>query len=197
MAYALVTGSTYAMVGAIASMDSAGKSAASTGAGAATPGNVNLGNDSLNNYGANKSNSAVQDVAGVMPRKQYNQEGVKETINPYGTSISGPGIDQYTNNAGISATNKGGQTATGYTDPYLSANETKSAENTVGESLTKAKSNATSLNKGVSTAYNNVRGSSAGLSSNEKKGINWNCNNYLYSKLRILYFISFFILYFY
>ncbi|MHB1680974.1 MAG: conjugal transfer protein TraG N-terminal domain-containing protein [bacterium] len=40
MAYALVSGSTYAMVGAISSMDSAGKSAAQTGGAAAATGNA-------------------------------------------------------------------------------------------------------------------------------------------------------------
>ena len=53
MAYALVSGSTYAMVGAISSMDSAGKSAANTGAQTASTGNLSLGNDSLDTFKAN------------------------------------------------------------------------------------------------------------------------------------------------
>ncbi len=71
MAYALVTGSTYAMVGAINSMDTAGKQASAKAAQQAASGDVKLGNDSLNNYRANKANAAVQDVAGVMPRTNY------------------------------------------------------------------------------------------------------------------------------
>ena len=53
MAYALVSGSTYAMVSAIGSMDSAGKSAAAVGAQTASTGNLGLGNDSLNTFKAN------------------------------------------------------------------------------------------------------------------------------------------------
>ena len=64
MAYALVLGSTYAMVGAISSMDSAGKSAASTGGAAAATGNVNQGNVGMNNYNANKINSESMQTTG-------------------------------------------------------------------------------------------------------------------------------------
>jgi hypothetical protein len=70
MAYALVSGSTYAMVGAISSMDSAGKSAASTGGAAAATGNVNQGNVGMNNYNANKINS-VRDVSSGTKRNIY------------------------------------------------------------------------------------------------------------------------------
>ena len=77
MAYALVTGSTYAMVGAISSMDSAGKKASGAAAAQAASGNVNLGNDSLSNYNANKLNSESMGTMG---------QGGLEVINttPFG-----------------------------------------------------------------------------------------------------------------
>jgi hypothetical protein len=82
MSYALVTGSSYAMVGAISSMDSAGKSAASTGGAAAASGNVNIGNTSMGNYGANKV-SSVRDVAyGDKGQQRFSTGpgGLKETL---------------------------------------------------------------------------------------------------------------------
>ena len=79
MAYALVTGSTYAMVGAISSMDSAGKKAAGAAAAQAASGSVNLGNDSMNNYNANKANS-VADVSTGM-RRNYYDSSLKDTSN--------------------------------------------------------------------------------------------------------------------
>ena len=86
MAYALVTGSTYAMVGAISSMDSAGKQASAKAAQQAASGNVNLGNDSLNNYNANKLNSENKGIIG---------QGGLEVINttPFGqrSSLYAPG----------------------------------------------------------------------------------------------------------
>lgn len=93
MAYALVTGSTYAMVGAVGSMDSAGKSAASTGANVASSGNLSLGNDSLNNYGANSVNS-VRDVSTGTKRNRYDS---KLTDNS-NTNLSGSQKKHYNSN---------------------------------------------------------------------------------------------------
>ena len=50
MAYALVSGSTYAMTGAISAIDSSAKSGAAKGADIASTGNLSMGNDSLRNY---------------------------------------------------------------------------------------------------------------------------------------------------
>jgi hypothetical protein len=83
MAYALVSGSTYAMVSAIGSMDSAGKSAAAVGAQTASTGNLGLGNDSLNNYNANKVNT-IRDVS----------TGVGLRTKQWGMTTSKAGIPQ-------------------------------------------------------------------------------------------------------
>lgn len=88
MAYALVTGSTYAMVGAISSMDSAGKSAASAGASAAASGNVNLGNDSMRNYSAaNKSmdNLGAMDVSTGNIRRNNTTSNKYDTVKTHNT----------------------------------------------------------------------------------------------------------------
>ncbi len=63
MAYALVSGSTYAMTSAVASLDSPAKSAAASGASAAASGNVNLGNDSLGNYSS--SNRSMDNLSAM------------------------------------------------------------------------------------------------------------------------------------
>ena len=84
MAYALVSGSTYAMVGAISSMDSAGKSAAAAGAKTASTGDLSLGNDKLNNYGANSVN-AVRDVSTGTARNRYHSKLTDNT----NTNLSG------------------------------------------------------------------------------------------------------------
>ena len=96
MAYALVTGSTYAMVGAISSMDSAAKSASASAAAQAASGNVNLGNDSMHNYSAaNKSmdNLSAMDVStGNTNRNNrsignVNKNGLSEIVD--GSVING------------------------------------------------------------------------------------------------------------
>lgn len=115
MAYALVTGSTYAMVGAISSMDSAGKQAASKAGAQAASGNVNLGNDSMKNYSAdNKSmhNLSAMDVStGNTNKNNYssgniNKNSVSESIDHGKATAKGiykPGTDMSNlNNESIS-----------------------------------------------------------------------------------------------
>ena len=118
MAYALVTGSTYAMVGAISSMDAAGKSASSAAASQAASGNVNLGNDSMSNYSAaNKSidNLNVMDISTGNIRRNNVGEGSRSfasntaTGNNLINGISGGALND--KNFKGSITNTGGEVA--------------------------------------------------------------------------------------
>jgi len=115
MAYALVTGSSYAMVGDISSMDSAGKSAAN----AAGPGirNPNFGNVSTNNLSFN-------DVAGDNRSMRNNSH---DNNSAYNTSRHNTSLDGYSK-GGVSESIDGGRgTATGTfipgTDPANFKNE--------------------------------------------------------------------------
>ena len=96
MAYALVTGSTYAMVGAISSMDSAGRGASIAAGAQAASGNAKLGNDSMGNYSAdNKSMHNLSEMdksTGNTNKNNYssgniNKNGLSEIVD--GSVING------------------------------------------------------------------------------------------------------------
>ena len=118
LAYALVTGSTYAMVATLSSVDSAGKSSASAGAKVASTGDLSLGNDSLDNYsGDNKSmhNLSAMDVSAGNRRTNNTMEGTKTFAsntaagNNLVNGISGGALNDKNFNGTV--TNTGGEVA--------------------------------------------------------------------------------------
>jgi hypothetical protein len=179
MAYALVSGSTYAMVGAISSMDSAGKSAASTGGAAAATGNVNQGNVGMNNYNANKVNAAHQEVTGQMARQKYNQGGVTVNHGIKNETVSAPGMDSNTSYTGAYAKNAGGSTVTAAGSPMIDGSINKANVSTASDNYTQAKSNAQSDQQSLTAANQTMVGSYNGLSSADKTTVNkdWNLSN--------------------
>ena len=147
MAYALVSGSTYAMTGAIGAIDSSAKSGAAAGASMASTGNVSLGNDSLNNYGANKMNSAVQDVSGTMPRVRY---------DGFVKNESSPGHRQFTDNVGGAtltgvAMNGGNYEAMTVTGP-IGGSSNNSNSSTTSTAYSTAQSHLKTASNSVSNA---------------------------------------------
>ena len=179
MAYALVSGSTYAMTGVVGSIDFAAKSGATKGAEVAGTGNLSMGNDSMGNYNANKVNSAAQDVAGVMPRQywQTGPNGSTETLydangNAYAKNIFDGTMtgSERINNGNASAgdfqfKNTGadlgysGENLTTATDPNILA--------TIGSDITSTSGRNWSNNIANSMALMNKLGSS--LSGNLKQ----------------------------
>ena len=98
MAYALVSGSTYAMTGVVGSIDSAAKSGATKGAEVAGTGNLSMGNDSLHNYSAgndslsnysasNKSmdNLSAMDIATNDTRRNNTSSNKYDTVRTHNT----------------------------------------------------------------------------------------------------------------
>ncbi len=172
MAYALVTGSTYAMVGAISSMDSAGKKASGAAAAQAESGNVNLGNDSLSNYNANKHNSAVQDVTGVMPRTHYSGfKKMEQSANSDKLTDTGTGA--------FAEVGKGSSTVRAAGSNMIDGSIHKADISTASNSLSNAKSNAKSDQQSVSSSYGQTVASYNGLNSSDKTSVNkdWNLSN--------------------
>ena len=177
LAYALVTGSTYAMVATLSSVDSAGKSSASAGAKVASTGDLSLGNDSLNNYNANKLNS-VRDISTGTKRNYYNTNrsdlGTSNTNGPvsWNSSLNG-NSSQLTDNASGNVIGMKGDTATSVSDKNLSGNITNGVTAGRQEAYSKAKSNERTFGKtwnstmAHSAQYMNQFGSS--LDSGERK----------------------------
>ena len=91
IAYALVSGSTYAMTGAISAIDSSAKSGAAAGAGMASTGNLSLGNDSLGNR--SMDNLSAMDISTNNTRRYNTNENKYDTAHK--TTIGQEGIDNY------------------------------------------------------------------------------------------------------
>jgi len=162
MAYALVLGSTYAMVGAISSMDSAGKSAASTGGAAAATGNVNQGNVGMNNYNANKINSESMQTTGYGGHEVVGTDRRGQTKTTYGRKGEVVNRDfvaahNTTDQGGATLTNsgQGGADSTGISrivTPNATASQINQQTATNQESYNKATSKTdTAANNFVST----------------------------------------------
>ena len=172
LAYALVTGSTYAMVATLSSVDSAGKSSASAGAKVASTGDLSLGNDSLNNYSANKHNSAVQDVTGVMPRTNYagfkkmEQSGNNDKLTDTGTGA-------------YAEVGRGSSTVEAAGSNMIDGSINKANVTSASSNLTSAKSNAKSDQQSLNSSYGQTVASYNGLSSTDKTAVNkdWNLSN--------------------
>ncbi len=135
MAYALVSGSTYAMTSAVASLDSPAKSAAASGASAAASGNVNLGNDSLGNYSSsNRSmdNLSAMDVSTDNTSRRNLSENNKSRNNVSANNTS-------TDNLSANNTSRNNVSANNTSTDNLSANNTSrnnlSANNTSTDNL--------------------------------------------------------------
>ncbi|MHB1661422.1 MAG: conjugal transfer protein TraG N-terminal domain-containing protein [bacterium] len=164
-AYALVTGSTYAMVNALSSVDSAAKSSASRGGAMATTGDVNLG----------KAN-AVVDVASGQKLAYYNtrmKDVGKTDINGAGTFKANGNQSQYTSASGnVISIGQDGKVSR-ITDPNLSGNITNAATAGRQQAYSTAKSNETSYGQtwnssmGKTAEYMNQFGSS--LNGSEQK----------------------------
>jgi hypothetical protein len=137
LSYALVTGSTYAMVATLSSVDSAGKSSASAGAKVASTGDLSLGNDSMDNYNANKHNSEWTDVTGQARREQVsgNLKSWQSPGGNYGQTWS--------DGAGVTTNSYDGQ-LTGNSDSAIPATLTQSIQGQAVKGFNTAKANVES-----------------------------------------------------
>ena len=169
MAYALVTGSTYAMVGAISSMDSAGKTASAKAAQQAASGSVNLGNDSLNNYGANKVN-AVTDIATGQGLRTY-QNGFDKRVTPLGGGRGFAESQQPGSDIAVSdgvTTNFQMNAVTGNLNSMLSTTAGEDVSDTNGKVLSLAKTDAAMYSRGNAALYNEANGANSNMSTSLK-----------------------------
>ena len=170
VAYALVTGSTYAMVGAISSMDAAGKGAASSAAAQAASGNVNLGNDSMHNYSAaNKS----MDNLGAMDVSTGNIRRNNTTSNKYDTVK--------THNTGTDLSQKhsvgtDGQTITAINPKTGQTDFTKTQDGVVSTTTTPGVGSFTTQTTGRDNTVDNLRQFNAGLRYNDSTDITTGLN---------------------
>ena len=173
MSYALVTGSSYAMVGAISLMDSAGKSAASTGGAAAATGNVNQGNVGMNNYNANKHDAAVTDVTGIAPRVNYDGFNKREASNSGMRKLTDTATGAY------AAMQNGSYDPEAAGSNMIDGSINKSNVATQSKAYSQAKSNLQQDGQSLNSSYQTTVGSYNGLSSADKTAVNkdWNLSN--------------------
>ena len=190
MAYALVSGSTYAMVGAISSMDSAGKSAAATGANVASTGNLSLGNISTENY---KANSVAADIAPKQGRGLNTKiSGYAQTTTPLGggptiKSVNKPGVESsgFTSNGTGSFDSKGTGLKQGFTnDALTSASDSTGIMGTIKSNIvaskqkdyTNARANERVASSQLSTTLSNMNAfmtsKGSGVTGAEKRAYN-------------------------